>query len=133
MGYVSEAKIGDLKNNPIDLEKFVSAYERLKTLIEEDWKLKDALKSHMETGFKAESFTLVRVKDKEIQEPNVNPEEYLQKVVKEIGTMKAAGAIKVDLSKAKEIWSSYTAKPFPLDPIITITTKSGYSYIRAKK
>ena len=132
--HLVSAKIDHLKNTPPDLEKFCIAYERLKTLVEEEWKLKSALKDHMETGYTAEHFILVNVKGKELREEIIDPEQYLQHVVKHLGTMKAAGAVKIDTAKARELWTAaMLAKPFPVNTKTLVTTKTGYSYIRAKK
>jgi len=132
--HLAQTKIDHLKSTPPDLEKFCIAYERLKALVEEDWKLKSALKDHMETGYKAEHFTLINVKDKEVREETIDPEQYLRHVVKQLGTMKAAGAIKIDAAKASELWAATMGtKPFPVSTKTILSTKSGYSYIRAKK
>jgi hypothetical protein len=133
-GSFQQAKIDHLKNNPADLEAFLALYERMTTLVDDEWKLKSALKSHMETGYKAEHFSLVKIKDKEIQEETIDPEQFLLHVVKHLGAMKAAGAVKIDPAKAKELWAATMVdRPFPVSTKILITTKSGYSYIRAKK
>jgi hypothetical protein len=133
-GSFQQAKIDHLKNTPADLESFLMLYDRMRTLVDDEWKLKSALKSHMETGYQAEHFSLVKIKDKEIHEETIEPETYLQQVVKQLGTMKAASAVRIDVAKAKELWAATMGdKPFPVSTKILITTKSGYSYIRAKK
>jgi hypothetical protein len=132
-GPVSQAKIDHLKNSPGDLERFVLAFERFKTLVDEDWALKAALKSHIETGYKAEFYSLVNVKDKETVAEVIDPEQYLQKVVKELGTMKAAAAVTIDPTIAKETWAAFsTDRPFPVPIKTALSMKSGYSYLKQK-
>jgi hypothetical protein len=132
-GPVSQAKIDLLKNSPGDLEKFVLAFERFKTLVDEDWALKAALKSHIETGYKSEHYSLVNVKEKELTQEVIDPETYLQKVVKELGTMKAAAAVIIDAAIAKETWAAFSAdRPFPVPIKKVLSTKSGYSYLKQK-
>jgi CRISPR/Cas system-associated exonuclease Cas4 (RecB family) len=130
------AKVDALKNDPTKLEEFVLAWERAKTLVETDWKLKDALKSHMESGFKADHHILVHIKNSETVIRTVNAELFLEKIARHIGNMRAAPAIKVDPDKAVEVWKDYYGygddSKFPVDIEETHVTKPGYSYIRAK-
>jgi hypothetical protein len=130
-GTMAPAAVTNLKNDPRRLEEFVLAWERAKTLVETDWGLKDALKTHIQTGFKAEHHILVNVKTK--IEKSVQPEEYLQKMVPELGTMKAAQAVKIDFDKAFEVWDEFHNGDFAKFPLeITETEKPGYTYIRQK-
>lgn len=127
-GNLVPSTVDNLKNDPSRLEEFVLAWERAKTLVETDWGLKQALMAHMQTGFKAEHHILVNVKGK--IEKSVDPEQFLERIARKVGYMKAAGAIKVDAEKAIETWTNFTADPLPLQ--VTETEKPGYAYIRQK-
>jgi CRISPR/Cas system-associated exonuclease Cas4 (RecB family) len=130
------AKVDALKNNPSRLEEFIVAWERAKTLVEGDWKLKDALKAHMENGFKADHHILVHVKDSTSIVRSIDPEQFLEKVARNIGFMNAAPAIKVDPDKAVEVWKTFygytDGAKFPVQIKETSVDKSGYSYVRQK-
>jgi PD-(D/E)XK nuclease superfamily len=130
------AKVDALKNDPTKLEEFILAWERAKTLVEGEWKLKEALKAHMETGFKADYHILVHVKDMSSIIRSIDPEQFLEKVAREIGFMNAAPALKVDPDKAREVWQKFYGygddAKLPVEVTETTVDKSGYSYIRAK-
>jgi hypothetical protein len=130
------AKVDALKNDPAKLEEFILAWERAQTLVT-DWKLKDALKTHMETGFKADHHILVHVKNSASITRSIDPEQFLEKIARHIGNMRAASAIKVDPDKAVAAWGEfYGYEPesarFPVAIDETTVDKPGYSYIRAK-
>lgn len=135
-GNLVPAAVTGLKNDPVALEEFVLAWERCKTLVDDDWALKAALKAHMETGFKAAHHILVMVKDKTEITKSIDPEQYLEHVAHHIGYMQASPAITVDPEKAQEAWRAFYGygedAKFPVDIKETITEKPGYSYIRAK-
>jgi hypothetical protein len=130
------AKVDALKNNPTKLEEFILAWERAKTLVETDWKLKEALKTHMETGFKADHYILVNVKDSTSIVRSIDPEQYLEKVANKIGYMNAASALKVDPEKAVAAFQAYYGygddAHFPVEIKEQTVEKSGYTYVRAK-
>jgi hypothetical protein len=121
-----------LKNSPDRLESFMLAWDRCKTLVEDEWQLREALKTHMQTGHKSDHFILVVVKDKKEVLESVDPEGFLLKVAREIGTSNAAPAITVDPHKALAAWKAFTDKPFPLAFTQEIANKPGYSYVRLK-
>jgi hypothetical protein len=130
------AKVDALKNDPTKLEEFILAWERAKTLVETDWQLKNALKTHLENGFKAEHHILVHIKNSNTITRSIDPEQFLEKIASRIGFMNAAPAIKVDPDKAIEAWKKFygygeDAKP-PVEISETRVDKPGYSYIRAK-
>jgi hypothetical protein len=127
-GNLVPSTVDNLKNDPTRLEEFVLAWERAKTLVEDDWGLRKALQEHIQNGFKAEHHILVNVKGK--IEKTVDPEQFLERIARKVGYMKAAGAIKVDADKAIETWTNFTADPLPLQ--VTETEKPGYTYMRAK-
>lgn len=120
--------VDTLKNNPAKLGAFMTAYKRLQTLVDDEWNLKDALKTHMECGEIIDGWTIVNVKGTEKQ--SVDPEKFLLTVVKQMGTAKAAAAIKVDVETAQERWAGFTKEPFPIE--IKSEPKPGYSYIKQK-
>jgi PD-(D/E)XK nuclease superfamily len=130
------AKVDALKNDPTKLEEFILAWERAKTLVEGEWKLKEALKTHMETGFKADHHILVHVKDSSSIVRSIDPEQFLEKIAHKIGFMNAAPAVKVDPDKAREVWQKFYGygddATFPVEIKEASIDKSGYSYIRAK-
>lgn len=137
-GNLVPSAVAGLKNDPERLEEFVLAWERAKTLVETDWGLKDALKTHIQTGFKAEHYILVNVKDSSKVVKTVNAEEFLEKVAHKIGYMQAARAVVVEPDIALEVWRNFyhygyeeDAK-FPVEIKETIVEKPGYSYIRVK-
>jgi hypothetical protein len=135
-GSMAPAAVNNLKNDPHRLEEFVLAWERAKTLVETDWNLKDALKTHIQTGFKAEHHILVNIKDKTEVVRSINPEEFLEKVAHKIGYMQSARAIVVDADIAYEVWQKFYGygdkAKFPVEVKETIKEVKGYSYIRAK-
>ena len=135
-GNLVPAAVTGLKNNPERLEEFVLAWERAKTLVETDWGLKDALKAHMQTGWKAEHHILVNVKDTSKVVKTINPEEFLEKVAHKIGYMRAAPAIVVEPDIAQQVWRDFHGygddAKFPVEVKETIVEKPGYSYIRQR-
>ena len=130
------AKVDALKNDPAKLEAFILAWERAKTLVEGDWKLKEALKTHMETGFKADHHILVHVKDSSSIIRSIDPEQFLEALAKDMGFSRIAPALKVDVDKAVAAWHSFydynLDAHFPVPITETSVDKPGYSYIRAK-
>lgn len=145
-GNLAPAAVVGLKNDPERLEAFLTAWERAKTLVEEDWALKEALKTHMETGFKAANHILVNRKATKEVEKRIGAEAFLHEVAKEIGFARAAQAITVNVDKAIQVWDDFNnlhAKehsgvdlgppiPFPVDIQEIVIEKPGYSYVRAK-
>ena len=133
-GNLAPAAVNNLKNDPCRLEEFVLAWERAKTLVETDWNLKDALKTHIQTGFKAEHHIVVNVKDKTEVVRSISSEEFLEKVAHKIGYMQAAPAIVVQPDLAMEAWIKWRGDDarFPVEVKETIVEKPGYSYIRQK-
>lgn len=131
-GGLASAAVDGLKNDPKRLDAFLVAWERAKTLVETDWNLKEALKTHMETGFKAEHHILVHVKDKIVK--SVDSEQYLEKVAHQIGFANAAHAISVDPEKAVTAWRDFYGygddAKFPVE--IKQTEVARPSYVRSK-
>jgi PD-(D/E)XK nuclease superfamily protein len=124
--------IDNLKNSPGQLSEFLIAYDRLKKLVDDEWRLKEAMKTHLQTGHKDEHYIVVDVSEKEVTTEYIDPEMFLVDVVKEIGTMRAAQAISIDPVEAQKMWSGFTSEPFPIPVLSKTETKAGYSYVKAK-
>ena len=135
-GTMAPAAVNNLKNDPQRLEEFVLAWERAKTLVEKDWKLKDALKTHMQTDYKAEHHILVNVKDTSTVVREIDAEQFLEHVAHHVGYMQAAPAIKVDPDIAQQVWRDFYGygedAKFPVEIKETIVKEPGYSYIRQR-
>jgi hypothetical protein len=126
------ARIDALKNDPERLEQFVSTWDRLKTLVEDDWRLKEALHTHMDTGYRGNYYSLVTVDPRESVTEEIDPEAWLLTSLETLGTAGAASAIRVDPAKAKAAWAQYSSDQFPVTTRNVTQTVAGYSYVRRK-
>jgi hypothetical protein len=126
------ARIEQLKSDPVRLEQFVSCYERLKTLVENDWKLKEALHTHLQKGYRGSLYRLATVHSRYVETESVDAEKWLLAASEPLGMTLAASAILVDAQKAKAVWADHSSDSFPVT-IQTITqTIPGYSYVKRK-
>lgn len=64
-------QIEELKNNPQRLGDFLRSYEILSDLVEKTWKLKEALRTHIETGTNVNGWGIVNVKESSTMEPDM--------------------------------------------------------------
>jgi hypothetical protein len=98
-----ENRIDDLKNDPVKLGEFMTAFKRLETLVYEEWKLKDAIMDHLNNQRDVPGF----VRARNPSTPIVDIEKVLSLIVKEMGTMRSAEFIKVSIPKLKEAWKAF--------------------------
>lgn len=123
-----------LKNDPTRLEDFLLLYERLKDMIDKEWRLKEALMLHTDTtGYQPTNFTKVTVEPQTTEILSCDSEEFLKKVAKKIGPERTALVITVDVARAKAEWEKLHADTeFPIRVRAEVSEKKGYSYLRRK-
>jgi hypothetical protein len=104
-------RITEIKSNPEALGAFYSACKRLVKLMEE-WQLKEAVQQYLESGTGVPGFTMSHRSG----EPRINIEMALIEVLPQIGAMRFAPCIGVNVRALKEAWEGFiTDKPFPLE------------------
>ena len=92
-------------------EAYMDAFKKLEGIFE-DWGIKDALKLKLEGGIAVPGWKLQNRKGSQ----SVNDvEEVLLKVVKAVGTTKAASFLKVDAGKMAAAWKSFSSDPLPVE------------------
>lgn len=94
-------------------EAYMDAFKKLEGIFE-DWGIKEALKLKLESGIAVPGWKLQTRKGSQSVE---NIEEVLLKVVKAVGTTKAASFLKVDAGKMVKAWESFSSDPLPVDVI----------------
>lgn len=125
--------IDALKNDPPKLEEFLLLYDRFVEFVE-DHKLKSALQTHFDTGYSGAFYNKVNVGESTAEKQSVDVEQWLLKVLPEVGRMRAAQVIKIDAGAYASMWQEFREKdPLPV-PVKTemVVTRKAYSYIRRK-
>lgn len=122
-----------LKNDPVRLDDFLLLYSRLQDMIDKEWRLKEALMMHTDTGYQPTNFTKISI-DSRIEEVlSVDSRDFLSKVAKKLGIDNTAAVISVDVVKAMAAWKeTQPESEFPIRVRAQTNEKKGYSYLRRK-
>ncbi|HEY0789995.1 MAG TPA: PD-(D/E)XK nuclease family protein [Chthoniobacterales bacterium] len=103
-------EIERLKQDPVELGHFYTAYRRLEKLVEDDWQLKDKIAEYLEQGREVPGFCLRRSPTQE----SVEVEEVVLKCVLPMGSVRAREFLSVSVPRLRQEWARFSSDPFPV-------------------
>ena len=103
-------EIERLKQDPVQLGHFYTAYRRLEKLVEDDWRLKEKVFEYLEQGREVPGFCLRRSPTQE----SVEVEEVILKCVLPMGAARAREFLNVSVPKLRQEWARFSSDPLPV-------------------
>jgi hypothetical protein len=104
-------EIERLKQDPVQLGQFYTAYRRLEKLVEDEWRLKEAIFDYLQRGEEVPGFRLQR---SPVQE-TVEVEQVLLKCAVPMGTIRAREFLSVSIPKLRQEWAKWSREPLPVE------------------
>ncbi|MBW0000074.1 MAG: hypothetical protein JO015_13315 [Verrucomicrobia bacterium] len=104
-------EIERLKQDPVKLGQFYTAYRRLEKLVEDEWRLKEAIFDYLERGEAVPGFRLQR---SPVQE-TVEVEQVLLKCAVPMGTIRAREFLSVSIPRLRQEWARWSREPLPVE------------------
>jgi hypothetical protein len=104
-------EIERLKQDPVKLGQFYTAYRRLEKLVEDEWRLKDAIFDYLQRGEEVPGFRLQR---SPVQE-TIEVEQVLLHCAVPMGTIRAREFLSVSIPKLRQEWAKWSREPLPVE------------------
>jgi hypothetical protein len=104
-------EIERLKQDPVTLGQFYTAYRRLEKLVEDEWRLKEAIFDYLQRGQEVPGFRLQR---SPVQE-TVEVEQVLLKCAAPMGSIRAREFLSVSIPKLRQEWAKWSREPLPVE------------------
>ena len=104
-------EIERLKQDPVKLGQFYTAYRRLEKLVEDEWRLKEAIFDYLQRGEEVPGFRLQR---SPVQE-TVEVEQVLLKCAVPMGSIRAREFLSVSIPKLRQEWAKWSREPLPVE------------------
>jgi hypothetical protein len=104
-------EIERLKQDPVKLGQFYTAYRRLEKLVEDEWRLKEAIFDYLQRGEEVPGFRLQR---SPVQE-TVEVEQVLLKCAVPMGPIRAREFLSVSIPKLRQEWAKWSREPLPVE------------------
>jgi len=104
-------EIERLKQDPVKLGQFYTAYRRLEKLVEDEWRLKEAIFDYLQRGEEVPGFRLQR---SPVQE-TVEVEQVLLRCAVPMGSIRAREFLSVSIPKLRQEWAKWSREPLPVE------------------
>lgn len=98
--------------DPDKRDRFIVAFRAFKSLYE-DLGFEDAARTDLASGRKSNHLSMYDRAGRD----SIDSEQFLQKVVPQMGTMRASTAVTISAKKALEAWEKFSREPFPV-PVV---------------